>query len=223
MPITSRQRNRANRARSRRVGRVTIYQRGSIWYIYYLENKQRIRRRVGHSPGEAKQLAAQVNAQLATGVRAALSFEQLTLSGLRRRWLDHHEHVLRSSIATIRRYRAATDHLLRFVEEAHPIRSVDRLTVADVELFVQHLRNTEVAPNGHPNTTKRKLRDKGVVFILESCRAMLNFGAKFRCLPPYHDNPFAQLALDRIPVEDAKPIDLFTPKQEEGFLAACDD
>ena len=83
MPTTSRQRTRANRARSRRVGRVTVYRRGKIWYIYYLEYKQRIRRRVGPSADEAKRLAAQVNAQLATGVRAALSFEPLTLAGLR--------------------------------------------------------------------------------------------------------------------------------------------
>ncbi|MCH7755670.1 hypothetical protein IH970_11190, partial [candidate division KSB1 bacterium] len=68
---------------------------------------------------------------------------------------------------------------------------------------------------GHPNTTMRRLRDKGIVFILETCRAMFNHAAKHRHLPPYHENPFAQIDVGRIPVEDAKPVDLFTPEQVE--------
>ena len=94
-------------AKKRRVGRVTIYVRSKVWYLYYFENGQRVRRRVGPSLAEAKSLAAQVNAQLATGTQALLSFEPVSLTALRQRWLDQHEHVLRSSIATIKRYRTA--------------------------------------------------------------------------------------------------------------------
>jgi hypothetical protein len=44
--------NRVNSKRKYHVGRVTIYLRGKIWYIYYCENGQRVRRRVGVSaPG----------------------------------------------------------------------------------------------------------------------------------------------------------------------------
>lgn len=46
-----------------------------------------------------------------------MSFEPITGEELRQRWLEHHEHVLRSSVHTVRRYRAATDHLLRFAQE----------------------------------------------------------------------------------------------------------
>ena len=115
--------NRGKSSRKHRVGRVTIYLRGKIWYIYYCENGGRVRRRVGVSLAEAKRL----------------------------------------------------------------------------------------------------LRDKGVIFILETCRAMFNYAAKHRHLPPYHENPFAQLNLGRIPIEDAKPIELFTSEQEEAFWAACDN
>ncbi len=52
---------------------------------------------------------------------------------------------------------------------------------------------------------------------------MFNYAAKHRHLPPYHENPFAELNLGRIPIDDAKPIELFTPEQEEAFWQACDD
>ena len=223
MSKKSAENNRGKSAQNRRVGRVTIYLRRGIWYLYYTEHGRRIRRRVGSSLVEAKQLAAQVNAQLASGASAMLSFEPVTVAELRQRWLDYHEHVLRSSIATIRRYRAATDHLLRFGQSVQPIRSADRLTLSMSEKFVRYLRQAKVSPNGHSNSAKRLLRDKGIVFVLESCRAMFNYAAKHRHLPPYHENPFAQIDIERIPIEDAKPIEPFTPKQEAAFWAACDD
>jgi len=163
--------NRKKSARKHRVGRVTIYLRGKIWYIYYCENGKRVRRCVGVSLGEAKRLAAQVNAQLATHTPAILSFQPVSTPNLRQGWLNYHEQVLRSSLATIRRYRAATDHLLHFVETVRTVNSADAFTVSTSEEFAQYLRRVKVSPNGHPNTSKRLLRDKGVIFILETCRA----------------------------------------------------
>src|SRR5947207_1411371 len=74
------------------------------------------RPRGGPDREAARQLAAQVNAQLAVGAPAALSFEPLSIPQLRQRWLEHHEQVRRSSMQTISRYRTATDHLLRFLQ-----------------------------------------------------------------------------------------------------------
>jgi len=182
---------RGRSASTRRVGRVTVYLRGEVWYVYYYENGRRVRRRLGGSWLEAKQLAAQVNAQLATGAPAMLSFEPVSIPELRRRWLDHHEHVLRSSVATIRRYRAATDHLVRFMENGNAVKSADGVALSTAEQFARYLRRVKAFPNGHPNTATRTLRDKGVIFILETCRAMFNYAAKHRHLPPYYKNPFA--------------------------------
>ena len=56
-------------------------------------------------------MAAQINGQLESGAPAALSFEPISIPQLRGRWLDHHEHVLRSSVQSINRYRTATEHL----------------------------------------------------------------------------------------------------------------
>ncbi|MGA2499550.1 MAG: hypothetical protein ABSH20_17570 [Tepidisphaeraceae bacterium] len=90
-----------------RIGRVKAYRRGTNWYLCYHENGQRRRPRVGAGREAAKKMAAQINGQLETGVCATLSFEPIAIPELRQRWLDHHEHVLRSSVNTIRRYRAA--------------------------------------------------------------------------------------------------------------------
>src|SRR5262245_27121837 len=65
--------------------------------------------------------------------------------------------------------------------------------------------------------------DKGLRFLLECCRALLHYAANRRHLPPYAENPFAALQIDRIPVEVARPVDPFTPDQERAFLEGCDD
>jgi integrase len=177
-----------------RVEKVRSYRRNKVWYLCYHEHGKRHRPRVGQDFAAARQLAAQVNAQLAVGSPAALSFQPIAISDLRTRWLDHHEHILRWSIHTINRYRTATDHLLRFVEQ-HPVRHASHFRLPEAEAFVRHRRALQVSPNGHRNTAKRYLLDKGLRYVLECCRAMFAFAAKRRHLPPYADNPFTALAV----------------------------
>jgi hypothetical protein len=156
-----------------RVGRVRAYLRGRVWYLCYHEHGRRRRPRVGPDRHAARRLAAQVNAQLEAGAPAALSFEPLPLPELRRRWLDHHEQVLRSSVQTVRRYRTATEHLLRFARDVRPLRLASHFGAGHAEEFVRYLRGLEVAPNGHPRARKRLLKDRGVRYILETCRAFV--------------------------------------------------
>src|SRR5688572_8472120 len=141
-----------------------------------------------------------------------LSFEPLPISELRQRWLDHHEHVLRSSLATLSRYRTSTAHLITFLNDVHLVRLASQFGARDAEAFVRWLRSVEVAPNGHPHTKKRPLMDKGVKYILETCRALFTYAAKRRHLPPYAENPFKLIEIDRMPVEDAKPVVVFSPE-----------
>jgi integrase len=145
----------------------------------------------------------------------------VSLPELRERWLGHHEQVLRSSVHSIRRYRTATEHLFRFVA-TRSVRTAAQFQAAHAEEFVRYLRTVAVSPNGHPNTAKRPLFDKGVRFVLECCRAMFTYAAKRRHLPPYAENPFAVLEVDRMPVETARRIELLTDDQLTRFLAACD-
>ncbi len=205
-----------------RVGRVQGYQRGKVWYLCYFEQGQRKRPRVGSDREAARMLAAQTNAQITVGAPGVLSFEPVAIAELRQRWLNHHEQVLRSSVSSIRRYRAATDHLLEFVRAVTPVRLVSGFTPQHAESFVAYLRQLEKAPNGHANACKRGLRDKGIKFILQVCRSMFTYARSRRHLSPYAENPFSVIGIDRMPIENAKPITILTPDQEVAFLKACD-
>ena len=101
------------KAKSFRVGKVAAVLRGRVWYLCYVEGGRRRRPRVGPDRDLARQMAAQINGQLEVGAPAALSYEPISVPDLRQQWLDHHEHVRRSSVATIKRYRAATEHRRR--------------------------------------------------------------------------------------------------------------
>src|SRR4051794_25991171 len=201
-----------------RVGRISVYPHHGAWWVYYRDGGQPVRRKVAATRAEAEQVAAQVNAQLTSGAPTLLAFTPIAVAELRRRFLDFHEHALGSSIGTVRRYRAATQHLEDFVARqarpplAHEVRP---------DAFAAYLRAVEVAPNGHPNTGRRRLRDKGVRFILETCRSLYNFARKRRHLPPYAENPFGELPLDRMKVQDAKPIFVFDEATEVAFLRAA--
>lgn len=212
--------SRRRKPRRKRVGRVSLYLHHGAWWVYYRDGQQQVRRRIGEDETLADQVAAQVNAQLATAAPTMFSFTPLTVSELCRRFLDDHEHIQRSSLATIRRYRAALQHLEQFATKAggnppaHDIQA---------DQFARFLRSSKVTPNGHPHTKRRALRDKGVRFILETCRSLYGYAAKKRHLPPYGENPFAGLGGKRFHIEDAKPIFVFDADTEIAFLNAADD
>lgn len=212
----------SRRPASFRVGRVAVYQRGRVWYLRYHEQGKRHQPRVGPDRQAARQLAAQVNAQLETGVPASTSYTPLSIAALRQRWLDHHEHVRRSSVATVNRYRTATAYLLRFIDEVQPVRHAGMLTPTHAEAFVRYLRGLRVSPNGHAHTRQRPLRDKGLKFILEACRALYGFALRRRHLPPYSDNPFTVIEIGRIPDETAKSVTLLDDEQMAAMLTHAD-
>ncbi len=210
-------------AKSFRVGKVRAYLRGRVWYLQYVDGGRRRRPRVGSDRDQARRMAAQINGQLEVGAPAALSYEPISMPDVRQRWLDHHEHVRRSSLQTIRRYRAATEHLLSSVEKSCPMRHASDFRAKHATDFVRHLRTTKVSPNGHRKARKRPLRDTGIKFILETCSSLFNYAQRNRHLSPYAENPFRMIEVSRMPVEDFRPVAIFTAEQEQKFLEACDD
>ena len=203
-----------------RVGKVSVYEHHGAWWIYYRDQGKQHRKKVASTRDQAEQVAARVNSQLASNEPTLLTFTPIAVSELRRQFLDYHEHVLHSSVGTLKRYRSATQHFEDFVRtlpklpQAHEVKP---------EAFAAYLRKIEVAPNGHANSAKRKLRSKGVQYVLETCRAMYSYAVKKRHLPPYAGNPFSELPLDRMRIEDAKPIFVFHARTELAFLKACSD
>ena len=79
-----------------------------------------------------------------------------------------------------------------------------------------------MAPNGHPHAPRRAVRDKGVRFIIRTCRSLYGYAAKKRHLPPYGENPFAGLGGKRFRIEDAKSIFIFNAETELKFFQTAD-
>ena len=214
---------RNKKSTSFRIGRVRAYLRGRVWYLCYYEDGRRHQPRVGPDLDVVRQMAAEINAQLEVGAPSALWFQPVSIPELRQRWLDYHEHVRRSSVATVRRYRQATEHLPNFVQDVRPLRRVSDFRPAHAEEFVRYLRTIRVPLQGPVDRHRRPLRDTGVKYILETCSILFNYAQKNRHLSPYAENPFQTIEIGRIPVEDARPIVVFTPTQEAKFLSACDN
>src|SRR5688572_23848295 len=124
-----------------RVGKVSAFRRGRIWYLRYHEQGQRRQPRIGPERDLARQTAAEINAQLEAGAPSSLGFEPISIPELRERWLRFHEHVRRSSLNTIDRYRAATQHLIQFIERTRPLRRASDLKPHHAEQFVEYLRS----------------------------------------------------------------------------------
>ena len=203
------------------VGQVTVYKRGRSWYVYYREDGASRRLRASRDRKEAEKIAAEVNGQLACGLRSSFGYTKVPIADLVPQWLEHHEVVQRSSLATVNRYRTALDHMLRFVGGRSPGLTIDRLTNGVAEEFVKYLRTVPVSPNGSPGATKRLMKDKGVLYVLQACRALVNFAARRRHMPPYATNPFTDMRIERMRIEDAKKIRVFSQKLEADFLAEC--
>jgi hypothetical protein len=63
-------------------------------------------------------LAARVIAELAEELPTSLAFKPIEVDDLIAKWLEHHETIRRSSLATVRRYRTAVQHLTYFMRTA---------------------------------------------------------------------------------------------------------
>ncbi len=229
----------------RRIGHVSIYEHHGSWWVYHRHQGKPIRRHVGESAAMAECEASLTNARLVAeaagvplksmpsmaelgrhcvqaaipspSVSATAASSSMTVSNLRQAFLAHHEKVLHSSLATVSRYRAATAYLEAFAEKE---RTVDPAQVI-VPRFIEFLRTTEISPNGHPNTAKRRLRDKGVIFVLECSRSVYHFGFRHGFIAKHTANPFTEMRIGALRVRDAKPIFVFDAEQELAFFQAC--
>jgi len=202
-------------SKRKRVGRVSYYEHLGSWHAYYRDGGRQVRRRVAANEEDAERFAAQVNAQLSSSAPTPFTFTPIDVPDLRARYLDHHESVVGSSLATVRRYRAATQHLENYVDENEGPKFAHEV---EPEEFVKCLRAIKVPPNGHPNTAARPLRGRGIRYILEVCRSLYGYAVKKRHLPPYSGNPFSELQIERLTTEQTAPAYVFVEKTEAAFF-----
>lgn len=201
-----------------RIGRVSVYFHHGGWWLYYRQQDRPVRRRVAETREAAERIAAELNAHLTVAAPTMFDFRPIGVAELRAEFLDFHESVQRSSLATINRYGTATQHFVEYVASLPRPAMAHEISATG---FASYLRSRRVSPNGHGHTALRPLRDKGVQFILETCRSMFAFAQRQRHLPPYATNPFADLQLDRMKIEDSKAIFVFDAATERRFLAAA--
>ncbi|MEI8196730.1 MAG: tyrosine-type recombinase/integrase [Phycisphaerae bacterium] len=231
-----------------RIGQISLYQHHGAWYTYHRDLGKAVRLNWGTQLARAQVAASLLNAgwvaaqgnviidiemaavlagipgiqtlgTSSTGVGAPTAMEcATTIPALRQAFLDHHEKVLGSSMATVNRYRAATAYL-----ELFAIRSkCTSATSLDASAFVEFLRSVNVASNGHSHTTRRRLRDRGIRYILETCRSLYRFGLQKGMLPKDFVNPFSALGIGHFKVRDRRPVFVFDAEQELAFLRAAD-
>ena len=122
---------------------------------------------------------------------------------------------------TVNRYRTAIAHLSRYARERRPSLTIDTLTVAVAEEFVKFLRAEMISPNGCDRTKKRHMRDRGVLSVLRTCRALWNFAFQHRHVPPYSTNPLTDIKIESMRIDDMKPKYILTQAEEAAFLEAC--
>ena len=207
-------------ARRQRIGKVSLYQHHGCWWIYYRESGTTVRKRFGSDKREAEKAAAQVNHQVTSREPTLLSFSPIAVPELRKQFLEYHKNILQSSLSTVERYRSVTLHLIRFVEDVCPAAKAHEI---NPEQFVGFLRRQKVASNGNAAAAKRRISGKGLAFALQTCRTMFNYGLKKRHFPPYVGNPFSELPVDRMKIEDAKPIFVFTEELEYQCLTKASE
>src|SRR6188508_3042066 len=86
--------------RRRRVGRVSIYKHRRRWWVYYREHGQPVRKAVADDAKGAEQVASEINLELSASAPTLFSFRPISVAELQRTFIDYHEHVMRSSLAT---------------------------------------------------------------------------------------------------------------------------
>jgi len=136
--------------------------------------------RVGLARETARQMAAEVNAQLEVGAPSALGFEPISIPAVRQRRLDHHEHIRRPSLHTIRRYSSATQHLLNFLRDVRPLQRIADFREVQAEELVRSLaRNLQSRsmspPMGTPTQANAAFETTGELkYVLETCSTLLS-------------------------------------------------
>jgi integrase len=206
-----------------RVGKVTIYKRGAVYYLYYRQGGASQRRRVDGNLAVARATASKVLAALDEGRPSPVAYTRTSPETMVQGYLDAVANVKKLALRTQDRYRAALDRFLDYCRSAR-VGTVDAVQQATVEDFVKWLRGQKRARNGAANGKRACYQVGGVRFILSACGTAFSWAARRRMLPPFTQNPFLLFGIDKLTdhTEKVEKVRVFTPEQEAAFFAACD-
>ena len=206
-----------------RIRRVTIYRRGDVYYLYYRENGNSIRRPVEGSLNTARATASKIAVAMDEGRPSPLGFLRTSPADLITQYLSYTKEVQGLASRSQDRYRAALERFQDFTAEQE-IQTVDSVTEATVEDFVRWLRQQKRSRNGHENATMQGYKIGGIKFILSTVRTAFNWGKKRRFFAPFAENPFSLFPIEKLksPHEESSAGQILSPAEELKFFGACD-
>ena len=128
---------------------------------------------------------------------------------------------------TVRRYKAALDHYLRFLTRDPVVKKYAYAAGADRTFameFAGYLNTTMVSPNGHLKTTQRRMQRPD--YVLDVVRALFEWAVnpdRGHLLPTAFRNPFLKSGVQRrrAPISPMGEPDV-TIDMAAQFLSACD-
>src|SRR5262245_31608004 len=207
-----------------RIGKVTIYKRGNVYYLYYRQGRISHRRKIDGNLATARATAHKVVDAMNDGRPSPIAYTRTKPEVMIAGFLDAVAKVQKLALRTQDRYKAALDRFNEFCEAAK-INTIDSVQEATVEEFVKWLRGQKRTRNGAVTGRRDVYKVGGVKFILSVCRTAFNWAARHRLLPPFAENPFTLFPIDKLkdPRDSSDAKDqIFTAEQEKAFFAACD-
>ena len=207
-----------------RVGQVTIYKRGLVYYLYYRESGVSHRQKVEGNLAVARATASKVASAKSDGRPSPIGHKRTSPQELVGGYLAYITDVRSLALRTQDRYRAALDRFLGFCQDAG-IGTVDAIDVGTVEDFVKWLRGQTRVRNGAAKGKREVYKTGGIKFILSTCRTAMNWACRRRMLPPFAENPFMAFPIDGLRDRDSRDGEriIFAPTQEVAFFAACSE
>jgi integrase len=206
-----------------RVGKVTVYKRGAVYYLYYRQAGASQRRKVDGNLAVARATAAKVLAALDQGRPSPVAYTRTSPEKMVEAFLDAVANVKKLALRTRDRYHAALDRFLDYCRSAR-VGTVDAVQQATVEDFVKWLRGQKRTRNGSAHGRKDVYKEGGIKFILSTCRTAFNWAGRHRMLP-FAECPFALFPIDELGGArgQTRGPKLFSAEQERAFFAACSD
>ncbi len=156
--------DRSRYIKTARLGKVSIYRRGKSYWLYYRDSGRSVRKKIDGSLATARATASQVNVHLEQGHASPFSFQTKPITQTVNDFIEHCKDVRGLRIRSVRRYKAALDHFLEFINTKLHLNNIDQVKAAIVDEFVRWMRRKERARSGEKNGKKDKYKTNGIVF-----------------------------------------------------------
>ena len=206
-----------------RLGKVSVYRRGSSYWIYFRDSGKSIRKRIDGNLATAKATASQINVHLEQKQPSPFNLQTKPVAKVVQDFLEHCKLARGLRIRSLKRYRAALAHFVDFVSSKPHLCNIDQIKETTVDEFVRYLHDKKRVRSGEKNGPKERYTPSGIAFILSTCRTLFNYARKRRLLSPYEDNPFSTFPIDKLRKREPSSIKLLASEQLTDFFSACDD